>query len=247
MALTFANREVCNLIFCDFATQKPIHNLDYANATSQELTGEQVYAYGGQGHPKRVTFYGEKGGTLTVETQLMSSELFAICTGAEIETAAKFLKRMELKADNGSITVPGNTTLSEAPGALTVYKADDDMGTPLEASISGKTITLSGDASTHTGDCIVYAMENLETGVKKMSIKATTFPKAVTIYGETLMKGEDGVDYPYKMIAYKASPQQTFSFGFSNSGDPVTLTLNFDLLADKDDNIMDMILIEEQT
>lgn len=244
MAITFANREVCNLIFCDFATQKPIHNLDYANATSQELTGEQVYAYGGQGHPKRVTFYGEKGGTLTVETQLMSSELFSICTGAQIETAAKFLKRLELNADNGSITVTG-AKLSEAPGALTVYKADDDMGKALEASISGNTITLSGSDSTYTGGCIVYGIENLDTGVKKMSIKATTFPKAVTIYGETLMKGEDGVDYPYRMVAYKASPQQTFSFGFSNNGDPVTLTLNFDLLADKDDNIMDMILIEE--
>lgn len=246
MAMTFANREVCNLIICDFATKKPVHNLDYANATSQELTGEQVFAYGGQGHPKRVTFYGEKGGTLSVETQMLTSELFAIATGAQIEKSAQFLKRLELKADSGSITVPGGTKLSDVAGALTVYKAEDDMGTPLEASLSGTTITLSGSDSTYTGDCVVYGMENLDTGIKKMSIKSTTFPKAVTIYGETLMKGEDGVDYPYKLIAYKATPHQNITFGFSNTGDPATVTITFDLLADKNDNIMDMILIEGQ-
>lgn len=241
MAITFANREVCNLTVCDFATQRPIHNLDYANATTQEVTGEQVYAYGGQGHPKRVTFYGEKGGTLTIETQLMTSELFAMMTGAESSTSAKFIKRMELTAASGSMTIDSGVQLANAP--ITVYAADDDMGTPVDATVEGQTITLTDGED---GDYIVYAIENITTGVRNLSIKSTTFPKAVTIYGETLMRGEDGVDYPYKMIVYKASPQQTFSFGFSNNGDPVSLTLTFDLLADKDDNMLDMILIEDE-
>ena len=241
MAITFANREVCNLTVCDFATQRPIHNLDYANATTQEVTGEQVYAYGGQGHPKRVTFYGEKGGTLTIETQLMTSELFAMTTGAESSTSAKFIKRMELTAASGSMTIDSGVQLANAP--ITVYAADDDMGTPVDATVEGQTITLTDGED---GDYIVYAIESITTGVRNLSIKSTTFPKAVTIYGETLMRGEDGVDYPYKMIVYKASPQQTFSFGFSNNGDPVSLTLTFDLLADKDDNMLDMILIEDE-
>ena len=242
MAITFANREVCNLTVCDFATQRPIHNLDYANATTQEVTGEQVYAYGGQGHPKRVTFYGEKGGTLTIETQLMTSELFAMTTGAESSTSAKFIKRMELTAASGSMTIDSGVQLA-ANAPITVYAADDDMGTPVDATVEGQTITLTDGED---GDYIVYAIESITTGVRNLSIKSTTFPKAVTIYGETLMRGEDGVDYPYKMIVYKASPQQTFSFGFSNNGDPVSLTLTFDLLADKDDNMLDMILIEDE-
>ena len=241
MAITFANREVCNLTVCDFATQRPIHNLDYANATTQEVTGEQVYAYGGQGHPKRVTFYGEKGGTLTIETQLMTSELFAMMTGAESSTSAKFIKRMELTAASGSMTIDSGVQLANAP--ITVYAADDDMGTPVDATVKGQTITLTDGED---GDYIVYAIESITTGVRNLSIKSTTFPKAVTIYGETLMRGEDGVDYPYKMIVYKASPQQTFSFAFSNNGDPVSLTLTFDLLADQDDNMLDMILIEDE-
>ena len=55
-----ANREVCDLIFVDYATKKPFLNLDFANVTTTELTGESVFAYGGKGHPKRMSFSGER-------------------------------------------------------------------------------------------------------------------------------------------------------------------------------------------
>ena len=243
MALTFANREVCNLTICDYATKKPIHYLDYANATSNELTGEAVYAYGGQGHPRRVTFHGDKAGTMAIETQMLSSELFAIVTGADKSTTANFIKRMVLDAESGSITVTPETTLVE--GSITVYKDGDDFGTPVEATLSGSTITLGGDDTSYSGKCIVYGMETLSKGVSRLSIKAGTYPKDVIIYGETLMRGENGVDYPYKLVVYKASPQDSLTFGFSNNGDPTTVTFNFDLLADEDDNLLDLILIDE--
>ncbi|MBD5476389.1 MAG: hypothetical protein HDR17_10510, partial [Lachnospiraceae bacterium] len=41
-----ANREVCDLIFVDYATKKPFLNLDFANVSTTELTGESVFAYG---------------------------------------------------------------------------------------------------------------------------------------------------------------------------------------------------------
>ena len=56
----FANRDVCNLIMVDFATNKPILNFPYANTTTTSVTGESVFAYGGQGHPRRVTFYAKR-------------------------------------------------------------------------------------------------------------------------------------------------------------------------------------------
>ena len=79
-----ANREVCDLIFLDYATKKPFLNLDYANVTTTELTGESIFAYGGKGHPKRVQFSGEKGGTLTIETQLQSVKLWQLLTGGDV-------------------------------------------------------------------------------------------------------------------------------------------------------------------
>ena len=62
--LSALTREVCDLTFVDYKTKTPFLNLDFANVTTTELTGESVFAYGGKGHPKRVAFSGEKGGTL---------------------------------------------------------------------------------------------------------------------------------------------------------------------------------------
>ena len=50
MGNTFANREVCDLIFEDYATKTPFLNMDYANVSTTEITGESVFAYGGKGH-----------------------------------------------------------------------------------------------------------------------------------------------------------------------------------------------------
>ena len=52
---TMANREVCDLIFVDYSTRLPFLNLDFANTSSTELTGETVFAYGGKGHPKSLS------------------------------------------------------------------------------------------------------------------------------------------------------------------------------------------------
>ena len=43
-ATPFASREVLNLVITDYATGKPLANLNYANTTSTELTGEAVHA-----------------------------------------------------------------------------------------------------------------------------------------------------------------------------------------------------------
>ena len=64
-----ANREVCDLLFVDYATKKPFLNLDFANVSTTELTGESVFAHGGKGHPKRVQFSGERGGTITIDSE----------------------------------------------------------------------------------------------------------------------------------------------------------------------------------
>ena len=73
---TFANREVCDLIFVEYKSKKPFLNLDFANTTTTEMSGEAVYAYGGKGHPKRVTFHGDRGGTIAFETQMKTAKLY---------------------------------------------------------------------------------------------------------------------------------------------------------------------------
>ena len=235
---TFANREVCDLIFVDYATKKPVLNRDWANTTASEVTGEAVYAYGGWGHPKRVTFYGEKGGTLTVETQMQSFQLYSIITGAAIENSASFLQREELSVASGALTL----SAEPVAGSVSVFAIEDDCGTEAEVTIEGKNVTIADAAD---GDkYVVYYMTNITEGVKKISIKSTTFPKACTIYGSTYDRTENDEIIPQKMIAYKATPQLTMNMAWSNTGDPASLSIVFDLLADENDNMLDLIALD---
>lgn len=236
------NREVCDLIFVDYATKKPFLNLDFANVSTTELTGESVFAYGGKGHPKRVQFSGERGGTLTIETQIQTVKLWQLITGGEASKSAKFVTRAE-----GVVNADGTTvTLADTPvaGSTVVYAYGDDCGAELACTVTDSTVTLD-NALTEGDKVIVYYMREVASGVQRINIKSTSFPKSFTVYGDTVMKTENDELLPYRLVAYKAAPQSNLSLSFSNNGDPGSITLTCDLMADEDDNILDMILIEE--
>lgn len=237
-----ANREVCDLIFVDYSTKKPFLNLDFANVSTTELTGESVFAYGGKGHPKRVQFAGERGGTMTIETQIQTVKLWQMITGGEISKSAKFVTRVEAAVDEAGTAI----TLNDTPvtGSVVVYADGDDCGKELACTVADKVITLS-TALTGGDKVIVYYMKEVSEGVQRINIKSTSFPKNFTVYGDTVMKTEDDEVLPYKLTAYKVAPQSNMSLSFSNSGDPGTITITCDLMADSDDNMLDLTLIEE--
>ncbi len=237
-----ANREVCDLIFVDYATKKPFLNLDFANVTTTELTGESVFAYGGKGHPKRMSFSGERGGTITIETQIQTVKLWQLITGGEATKSAKFVTRIEAVTDDTGTEV----TLADTPvpGSVAVYAHGDDCGTELACTTAGKTVTLTTPLSGNA-KVIVYYMKEVTGGVERINLKSTSFPKNFIVYGDTVMKTEDDALLPYKLTAYKVAPQSNLSLSFSNNGDPGSITITADLLADENDNILDLILIEE--
>lgn len=237
-----ANREVCDLIFVDYSTKKPFLNLDFANVSTTELTGESVFAYGGKGHPKRIQFSGERAGTITIETQIQTVKLWQLITGGEISKSAKFVTRVEKTVDDTGTTI----SLDDTPvaGSVVVYAADDDCGNELACTVTDDTITLT--TALASGDrIIVYYMKEVTDKVQRINIKSTSFPKNFIVYGDTVMKTEDDEILPYKLTAYKVAPQSNLSLSFSNNGDPVSITITCDLMADGDDNMLDLVLIEE--
>ena len=232
-----ANREVCDLIFYDFKTKKPFLNLDFANVTTTELTGESVFAFGGKGHSKRIAFSGERGGTIAIETQIQTVKLWELITGGEVTKSAKFVAREELTIADGKVTL-GATPVE---GTIVAYAEDDDCGTELEITATGTEVTVTGA----TGNVIVYYMKELTEGVTRISIKSTSFPKNFTVYGDTVVKTEDDEVLPYKLVAYKCAPQSNLTLSYPNTGDPGTVNITCDLLATKDEELLDLILIEE--
>lgn len=241
---TFANRETLDLVFVDYNTKRPILNWPLANATTTSVTGEVVHAYGGAGHVKRCAFYGDKTGQLVLETQMQSYTLYSIMTGGDITNTADFLEREEIKC----ITA-GQLALKGTPvGDVSVFKSGDDCGTPIAGvttSTTGSTTTATAASGITVGETyIVYYIKSFTDGVTNINISARTFPKSVTIYGTTVSRTEDDQIVAQKMIAYKAAPQLQAEWSFSNSGDPATLSITFDLMADEQDRVLDLITIE---
>ena len=235
-----ANRDVCNVIFKDYTTKKVVFNFERANATTTELTGETTYAYGGQGHPMRIAFSGEKKGTIKIETQIQPFKLYSMMTGAAIDTTANIVAKETKTTTTEAPTI--TLTGTPATGSVITVFAAGTTDTEVVATLSGSIVTLTTPAP---GAYDVYYTKALSTNVKKLNIKSTTFPKSFTIQMETYNVTEDEEVLPYIMTAYKAKPQPNISIGSSSTGDPATMTLTFDLLADGDSNLLDLVLIED--
>lgn len=260
MSKQFANRDVSNLVI-EKLDGTPYAFIDYANVTAVDMTGEVVYAYGGQGHPKKVSFSGDRGGTLRVESQITDGNLYSMLTGAEVETSASFIKRAEVTgAVSGSdpnFTYTFQIDDDYAGGTITVYPAASDLdlataykgkATVGTASQGKRTVTWVPDTDAavfaNNAPLVVWYNEAL-TDVVKLNLQSTTFPKAVRIYGQTWDKSTDDKIVEEHMIAYKAVPQPTFTITNQNTGDPGTLTITYDLLEDDNKNIFDLIFVDE--
>lgn len=240
-----ANREVADMIFQDYKTKKPFLYVDYANTSSQELTGETVYAYGGKGHPKKVSFSGDKGGTLTIETQIQTPKLWEMMSGGTGSTTANVMKKVNATI-GGTNTITLDTEDTMTKGQVWVYDATDtNLETEFEVtSVSDQTITLTSGTE---NDPVIVFYTTKKTDVYNINIKSTSFPRAFTVYGDTYMKTTDDDILPYLFKAYKAVPQPTMSLAFSNNGDPATVTITCDLLVDDDGNLLDLTLLPEET
>lgn len=158
----FANREVADLMLMDYSTKKMFLNVDWANVTSTSFEGDRVFATGGQGAPNRVQFDGSRTGTLTIEAQVYPVKVFQMLSGNELGTEANFLKREKVTAaDSTKLTIS-----DEAAGTyVQVFKADDDLGTELTATVSGKEVTVTVE---NGSDYIVYYYKKVATFLEKV-------------------------------------------------------------------------------
>jgi hypothetical protein len=235
-----ANRETANLVFLDYKTQVPFLNLDFANVTTTDLGASRVFAKGGQGAPNRIGFDGERNGTIKIDSQITPMKLYSIISGSPITSVAKYIMREVLTSATKALTL----TKTPVANSVHVYADGDDCGTPVTVTVADKVATLGGTAT--DGVFIVYYFVSVTSGAKTVKFNSKTFPKAFSIFGETPFKTEDDEIVGVKLAYYKAQPQSTMSLALSSTGDPTTLSVTCDLLANGDGDIYDMSVIEDE-
>ena len=126
-----------------------------------------------------------------------------------------------------------------------MFALEDDCGTEISGATAAGVFTPGTANDVTNGNKYVVYYTTALANAKVISVKSTTFPGYFTVYAETKDKNEAGEDVLYRMVGYKLAPQTDFSLEFSNTGDPASMTITCDILADEDGNMLDMILDED--
>lgn len=88
-----ANRYGLNTRIYDYANYKegedntPLINVTFANISEVNISGDTVWATGGQSHGNIVAFNNPLTGSFKLSTQILTSELIALMAGEDIATA----------------------------------------------------------------------------------------------------------------------------------------------------------------
>lgn len=236
--LNKANRQVCDVDIRILKTMAPFLFFDTANTTTAGLSSDNVYAMAKGA--RKITFQNPLEGTMTIEAQVFPFEVYALFNDGVVDTSAAYAVHDTIKA-----TEAGKLTIANAKsGTVFVYKDGEYGKTPIEGTYAEGVFTGSGieaDTEYEVGYIVVK-----ETGVKKVSINNKKMPKDYFITQKTLDKNEDGELVPFVMTAYKATIQRSLDLSFSSEGDPMSITLTFDIQEDADGNVVDMIELTDE-
>lgn len=164
--IKMANRYGLNLNFYKYDSSADVggykgalaYTVEFANECALEITGDAVYATGGQGRKRLIRFDNPMEGTFTISTQVSTMPLLALVTGEDPSTADR--KKVTFKNDNKAKT---NYYVVEGE---TVYKSED--GTTYSEDIvlckavvnKNYSVSYSGDGDPQSIDVTFDLLEN---------------------------------------------------------------------------------------
>ena len=247
--MKFGVREICDVVFkakadvkiggLEFKAGAPVLYIDSAKTSTIEGAATTVYATGGRGNARLISWEGEKTLTFTVEDALLSPMGFAILSGAGLlkgKDSEKVHVHMTSTAyaANGSIDLTDSlesdeTICADAPIYVLGMGLDGALeGAPIVGTANGKTITATGV----TGACFVdyYVIKNGDQ-VSELQIDAENFAGYYYVEASTLFRRQDnGKDMPAEITFPNVKIQSNFTFSMASSGDPSTFTFTMDAM-----------------
>lgn len=242
--LNKANRQVCDVDIRVLKTKAPFLNFLTANTTTAGLSSDSVYAMA-KGS-RRIAYTNPLEGTMTIEAQVYPFKLLALLSDGTIDSEAVYAETATVKAtEEGKLTLANDKGEIEA-GTVFVYPKGSygDETQLIQGTYTAGAFT-EGAAETKkikaNSEYEIGYMVKRSSGLKKISLNNKRLPKDYFITQKTVDKDENGLLTPFIMTAYKATIQRNIDLSFSSEGDPASITLTFDLMEDKDGNVLDMI------
>lgn len=232
----YGSRNNLNLQIFDYVSSTPIMTFDYATTTSNEFTGESVYARGGDGNPKRITWTGDKDSTLTVETQVFTLQHLSMLAGEPIEKGTANIYKSEVLTVESGGSGGKQVTLSKKPingvTGVNVYGYVNGVITDPQkvSSVTDTVVVLDPSATVNVGEDVEVYYQFEAANAATLKYTSTGFPGYVKIAGDTIYATEKGGGVQaVQQVFPKAKLQPNFTVTYSPTGDPASLSLVFDL------------------
>lgn len=265
--MKFGVREICNVAFkCKadntkigdrtFMKDELVIYFDTCKTSSLEGSATDVFAQGGRGNPKLVTWSGEKEMKFTFEDALISPLGLSILVGANLTTSEDYYHHVLVKGratgEVGSATIDINDEITELAGADAtlcdgtteqteaakaaapkVYETDE-AGSEIGTTVSEVTVAENVlSCATFTGGKYYYIDGYVKVSGSSLQITADKFSDYFYIEAETLFRREaDGVDRPAQFVIPKGKVSSNFNIAMANSGDPSTFSFEVTAMPD---------------
>ena len=258
--MKFGVREICNVVFrakdamkigsATFKKGQPVLFMDSAKTSTLESAATSVYAQGGRGNTRLVTWEGEKTLTFTVEDALLSPVSFAMLSGAGVVKGASggsgkvhvHMTTTTTVGDSGKVDLTSalgtaDTICKTAPIFVMEVEKDDGSltGTIYTATIdsAAKSLTITGDTipAAATPIMVDYYVLKDAAKVTELQIDAEKFAGYFYVEADTLFRAQkDGKDYPANITLPNVKIQSNWTFSMASTGDPSTFTFTMDAM-----------------
>ena len=257
--MRYGVREICNVFVKakvngqkvgnkEYKAGQPVCHFDSLKTSTVEGAATTVYATGGRGNPRLMSWDGERTLTFTMEDALISEIGIALLTGAGLIDAEKDKQTLYQHVTmTGKIDDQGNITLTDSTVALKdlVASGNDASDYPIyvagldsEGSVATDfvNVTISGSKATKvdekdtmpTGICLIDGYIAKTTGLMQIDIEPGKFGGNYYFEAETLFRTGDGSDVAAEFIIPNGKIQSNFTFSMASSGDPSTFTFTVD-------------------
>ena len=234
----------------DMSSGNPVICFDTLKTSNISVTSEKVYARGGKGNPKIITWEINKEATLNIEDALISPKSMELISGMATQVGARTVyvrqdtewdTSGEKPVDKGDIypltcSSEGVINLAFTPKEtaenIKIYLRDDDCGTLVSmtgASLSAKVLTL-GDAGKTTAagkKVIAYYTRDTSADAQTYVITSDKFSGTYKLVGDTVIRNaETCLDEPFQVIIPNLKWTSNLELGFSVEGAPQRQVLN---------------------
>jgi hypothetical protein len=230
--LRYGLKEVANVIFFDISTGKPAIFFDTLKVSTIENTSESAEARGGQGNNRLMVWDYGRTATLTLQDALLSDTSLGLLAGSAVKSTNINAVGREVLTVSAT---PFKVTLTDIPvtGSVTAYKVVNGiMTTELTAfTVSAKDVTFTTGAVQGDQVMVFYTYISVNPNASQVTFSGNAFPAIYKVVGDTVVRGEDGIDRKFQFVIPKAKLQSGFTLTME-SENVSTFDFNLDILVE---------------